>query len=47
MKAVFAILKDSFREAAASRVLLIALIAIVVVLLALAPLSFERRRRGW
>jgi ABC-type transport system involved in multi-copper enzyme maturation permease subunit len=40
MKAVFAILKDSFREAAASRVLLIALIAIVVVLLALAPLSF-------
>jgi ABC-type transport system involved in multi-copper enzyme maturation permease subunit len=40
MKAVLAILKDSFREAAASRVLLIALAAIVVVLLALAPLSF-------
>lgn len=40
MKAIFAILKDSFREAAASRVLWIALIAIVVVLLALAPLSF-------
>lgn len=39
MRACFAILKDSFREAAASRVLWIALIAIVVVLLALAPLG--------
>jgi hypothetical protein len=41
MRAIVAILKDSFREAAASRVLWIALIAIVVVLVALAPLSLE------
>ncbi len=41
MRAIVAILRDSFREAAASRVLWIALIAIAVVLLALAPLSLE------
>ncbi len=39
MRACLAILKDSFREAAASRVLWIALVAIVVLLLALAPLG--------
>jgi len=39
MRACFAILIDSFREAAASRILLIALMAIVVVLLALSPLG--------
>ena len=41
MRAIVAILKDSFREAAASRVLWVALIAIAVVLLALAPLALE------
>ncbi len=41
MRACFAILKDSFREAAASRVLSIALIGIVVVLLALSPLGLS------
>ncbi len=39
MRACLAILIDSFREAAASRVLLIALLAIVVVLVALSPLG--------
>lgn len=39
MRACLAILIDSFREAAASRILWIALVAIVVVLLALSPLG--------
>ena len=41
MRAYFAILKDSFREAIASRVLLIALAGIVVVLLLLAPFGLS------
>src|SRR6056297_1248732 len=41
MRAYLAILKDSFREAIASRVLLIALSGIVVVLLLLAPFSLQ------
>lgn len=41
MRAYFAILKDSFREAMASRVLWIALIGIAVVLLALAPFALR------
>ncbi|MEQ9406316.1 MAG: ABC transporter permease subunit [Fuerstiella sp.] len=41
MSAYAAILKDSFREAIASRVLLIALIGIVVVLLLLAPFGLS------
>ena len=51
MKACLAILKDSFREAMASRVLLIAMIVIVVVLLLLSPFGLryekatELRRR--
>ena len=39
MRACLAILKDSFREAVASRILTIALISIVVVLLAISPLG--------
>ena len=41
MRACLAILIDSFREAAASRILWIALATIVVVLLALTPLGFK------
>jgi hypothetical protein len=41
MRACLAILIDSFREAAASRILWIALATIVVVLLALSPLGFK------
>ncbi|MEP3479305.1 MAG: ABC transporter permease [Fuerstiella sp.] len=41
MTAYFAILKDSFREAIASRVLLISLIGLVVVLLLLAPFRLQ------
>ena len=41
MRAYLAILKDSFREAVASRVLLIALAGIVVVLLLLAPFGLS------
>lgn len=41
MRAYFAILKDSFREAMASRVLWVALIGIVLVLLALAPFALQ------
>jgi ABC-type transport system involved in multi-copper enzyme maturation permease subunit len=41
MRACLAILKDSFREAAASRILSIALVAILVVLLALSPLGLS------
>ena len=43
MRACFAILKDSFREAAASRVLWIALIGIVVVLLAFVAAGIFQR----
>lgn len=41
MRAYFVILKDSFREAIASRVLLISLIGLVVVLLALSPFRLK------
>lgn len=41
MTAYFAILKDSFREAVASRVLLISLIGLAVVLLLLAPFRLQ------
>ena len=41
MKAILAILADSYREAAASRVLWIALIGIALLLLAIAPLSLD------
>lgn len=41
MRAILAILRDSFREAAASRVLWIALGGILLVLLALAPLGLK------
>lgn len=41
MRACLAILKDSFREAAASRILWIALLGIMVILLALAPLGLS------
>ena len=41
MRAYLAILKDSFREALASRVLLIALVGIVVVLLLLSPFGLK------
>jgi len=44
MRAYLAILKDSFREALASRVLLIALIAIVVVLALIAPFGIREDR---
>ena len=41
MRSYLAILKDSFREALASRVLLVTLIGIVAVLLLLAPFGLE------
>lgn len=41
MKAILAILVDSYREAAASRVLWVALAGIAILLLALAPLSLD------
>ena len=44
MRAYFAILKDSFREAVASRVLLFALIGIVVVLLLLSPFGLSTNK---
>ncbi|MEZ6042784.1 MAG: ABC transporter permease subunit [Planctomycetaceae bacterium] len=44
MRAFIAILKDSFREAMASRVLWIALVVIVVVLLALSPIGLRTER---
>jgi ABC-type transport system involved in multi-copper enzyme maturation permease subunit len=43
MLAYFAIIKDSFREALASRVLWIVVLLITVVLLALAPLSYRQQ----
>lgn len=44
MRAYFAVLKDSFREALASRVLWILLIGITVVLVLLAPVGFQERK---
>jgi hypothetical protein len=41
MRACLAILKDSFREAVASRILTISLVSIVVVLIAIAPLGLD------
>lgn len=42
MRAYFAILKDSYREARASRVLWISLVGIAIVLLLLAPINLSR-----
>ncbi len=44
MSAYFAIIRDSFREALASRVLWVLLIAITLVLLALAPFGYREQR---
>ena len=47
MRPYFAILKDSFREAMASRVLWVSLILATIFLLALAPVSLNERRAAY
>ena len=44
MRAYLAVLKDSFREAKASRVLWVAIVGIVLFLLALAPFGLQSNR---
>ena len=44
MRAYLAILKDSYREARASRVLWISLAGIAIVLLLLAPINLSRSK---
>ena len=46
MRAYLALIKDSFREAMASKVLWIVLMLITILFIALAPLSFERQLRS-